>query len=185
VESARPDRTDVAQDEARLALRLHRRLGPRDGDDFSMETAESLRQLWRNTTGGVAIVMMVTTGMSLLVGGVVVMNMMLISVAERTFEIGLRRALGARHRDILRQILAESIVLTTVGGALGVILSAASLLALSSWLAEAVSSAFRASVPSWSIVLALLTSSAVGWTAGLYPAARAAGLDPVEALRRE
>ena len=112
---------ETAQDQARVVMRIRRHLGFSKPDDFSIETGESVMELWQSATRGIYVVTVVVTAISLLVGGVVVMNIMLVSVTERIREIGVRKALGARRRDILRQFLVESVILSAFGGVLGVL----------------------------------------------------------------
>jgi putative ABC transport system permease protein len=119
------------------------------------------------------------------VGGIVVMNIMLVSVTERIREIGVRKALGARRRDILRQFLVESVILSVFGGALGIAGAAVFSLLLALVLGNMMSADFSAPVRLWAVLMAVAVSSAVGLVAGIYPASRAAALDPVEALRSE
>src|SRR5262249_20513672 len=140
---------------------------------------------WQSATRGIYFVTLVVTAISLAVGGVVVMNIMLVSVTERIREIGVRKALGARRRDILRQFLVESVILSGFGGLLGVVGAAAFSFVLSLILGGLMSADFSAPVRPWAVMLAVFVSSAVGLVAGLYPASRAAALDPVVALRNE
>ncbi len=174
-----------AQEEARVVLRNRRHLGFAKPDDFSLETGESVMDLWQSATGGIYVVTLVVTAISLLVGGVVVMNIMLVSVSERVREIGVRKAMGARRRDILRQFLVESVVLATCGGALGVMGASAGAKLLALVLGSIMATRFTAPVRLWAVALALLVSGSVGLVAGIYPASRAAALDPVTALRSE
>jgi putative ABC transport system permease protein len=175
-----------AQEQARTVLRGRRHLGFAKPDDFSIETGESVMELWQSATSGIYVTTtIVVTAISLLVGGVVVMNIMLVSVTERIHEIGIRKALGARRRDILRQFLVESIVLSVLGGALGVLGATAGSKALAMVLGSIMSVEFTAPVQLWAVALALFVSGTVGLLAGIYPASRAARLDPVEALRNE
>jgi putative ABC transport system permease protein len=174
-----------AQDEARLAMRIRRHLSYDDEDDFSIETGESVMELWQTATRGIYVVTLVVTAISLLVGGVVVMNIMLVSVSERIQEIGIRKALGARRRDILRQFLVESVLLSVAGGALGVLGASAFSLVLGKVLGGMMSVSFSVPIQPWAVALALVVSSAVGLVAGIYPAGRAAALDPILALRNE
>jgi putative ABC transport system permease protein len=176
---------EEAQDQARLALRIRRHLDYDKPDDFSIETGASVMDLWQSATRGIYFVTLVVTAISLLVGGVVVMNIMLVSVTERIREIGVRKALGARRRDILRQFLVESVVLSAFGGILGVLGAAALSFLLSLILGRIMSADFSAPVRPWAVMLAVFCSSAVGLVAGIYPASRAAALDPVVALRSE
>jgi putative ABC transport system permease protein len=130
-------------------------------------------------------VTIVVTAISLIIGGVVVMNIMLVSVTERIREIGVRKALGARRRDILSQFLVESVVLSLFGGLLGVAAAAGLSFLLALILGGIMSADFSAPVRLWAVAVALFVSSAVGLVAGIYPASRAAALDPVTALRQE
>jgi putative ABC transport system permease protein len=176
---------ETAQDQARLAMRIRRHLDYSKADDFSIETGESVMQFWESATRGLYVVTLVVTAISLLVGGVVVMNIMLVSVTERIREIGVRKAMGARKRDIVRQFLVESVVLATLGGALGVVGAAIFSFGLAQVLGSIMSADFSAPVRLWAVLLALGVSGATGLVAGIYPAGRAAALDPVVALRNE
>jgi putative ABC transport system permease protein len=176
---------EAAQDEARMAMRIRRHLSYADRDDFDIETGESVMSLWESATRGIYVVTLVVTAISLLVGGVVVMNIMLVSVTERIQEIGVRKALGARRRDILRQFLVESVLLSAAGGVLGILGASAFSLVLGHLLGNMMGADFSAPVQPWAVVLALAMSSAVGLVAGIYPAGRAAALDPIIALRNE
>jgi len=176
---------EAAQDQVRVAMRARRHLTYNKPDDFNIETGETVMELWQTMTRGIYVVTFVVTAISLLVGGIVVMNIMLVSVTERIKEIGVRKALGARRGDILRQFLVESVILSGFGGFLGVLGAAAFSLALASVLGSMMSAHFSAPVRPWAVALALGVSSIVGLVAGLYPANRAAALDPVEALRNE
>jgi putative ABC transport system permease protein len=176
---------EAAQDQARVAMRVRRHLGFRRPDDFSIETGESVMTLWQSLTRGIYVVTIVVTAISLLVGGVVVMNIMLVSVTERIREIGVRKALGARRRDILRQFLVESVILSAFGGLLGILGAAILSGGLAMILGGIMSADFSAPVRLWAVLLAVFVSSAVGLLAGIYPASRAAALDPVVALRNE
>jgi putative ABC transport system permease protein len=176
---------ETAQDQARVAMRVHRHLNYDKADDFSVETGQSVMDLWQSATRGIYVVTIVVTAISLLVGGIVVMNIMLVSVTERIREIGVRKALGARRRDILRQFLVESVILSAFGGALGVLGATLASKGLAFVLGSIMSADFSAPVRLWAVLLALFVSSVVGLVAGIYPAGRAAALDPVEALRNE
>ena len=184
-EAVSMDRFEDAQDQVRLAMRNRRHLTYLKDDDFSIETGESIMDLWQTATRGIYVVTIVVTAISLLIGGIVVMNIMLVSVTERIQEIGVRKALGARRRDILRQFLVESVVLSGFGGLLGVLGAAGIAVGLGSVIGNMMSLDFSAPVRPWAVGLALGVSSVVGLVAGLYPASRAAALDPVEALRNE
>jgi putative ABC transport system permease protein len=176
---------EAAQDQVRVAMRARRHLTYDKPDDFNIETGETVMELWQTMTRGIYVVTIVVTGISLLVGGIVVMNIMLVSVTERIREIGVRKALGARRGDILRQFLVESVVLSGFGGFLGVLGAAAFSYGLATVLGNIMSVNFSAPVRPWAVLMALGVSSIVGLVAGIYPANRAAALDPVEALRNE
>jgi putative ABC transport system permease protein len=176
---------EAAQDQMRVAMRARRHLTYEKPDDFAIETGESIMELWQTMTRGIYVVTFVVTAISLLVGGIVVMNIMLVSVTERIKEIGVRKALGARRGDILRQFLVESVILAGFGGFLGVLGAAAFSYGLAQVLGNIMSANFSAPVRPWAVTLAIGVSSVVGLVAGIYPANRAAALDPVEALRNE
>jgi len=169
----------AAMDEATVALRVARRLRPREPDNFGMFTSDTFLDLYSQATSGIFAILVGVVALSLVVGGIVIMNIMLMVVSERTREIGLRKALGARRRDIMVQMLTESVVLSIFGGIVGTVLGAG--------IATAVSQAtpIPASVEPWSVALGIGITALVGLFFGLYPAARAARLDPIEALRRE
>ena len=179
IKSLGKDDYETAQDEARMILRARRHVRPSEADDFELTTPEMVLSLWKNLSGAIFAVIVGVASVSLIVGGIVIMNIMLVSVTERTREIGIRKALGATRRDVLGQFLIEAITLSLVGGMIGLILGAgfAVLLGLFTPLPVYVSPL--------AIVLGLLTSSAVGMFFGAYPASRAAGLDPIESLRYE
>jgi putative ABC transport system permease protein len=174
-----------AQDQARVALRVRRHVDFGKPDDFSIETGQSVMDLWQSATRGIYVVTIVVTAISLAVGGIVVMNIMLVSVTERIREIGVRKALGARRRDILRQFLVESVILSVFGGGLGIAGAAAFSMLLAFVLGNIMSANFSAPVRLWAVMVAVAVSTGVGLVAGIYPASRAAALDPVEALRNE
>jgi putative ABC transport system permease protein len=176
---------EAAQDQARVAIRVRRRLDYQKPDDFALETGESVMRLWETSTRGIYVVTLVVTAISLLVGGIVVMNIMLVSVAERVREIGVRKAMGARRRDLLRQFLVEAVILTALGGVVGVLGASAAAFGLAQVLGGIMSADFHAPVRPWAVTAAVLVSALVGIVAGLYPASRAAALDPVVALRSE
>jgi putative ABC transport system permease protein len=174
-----PLQIEAAMDDARVAMRIQRRLRPRDTDNFGLFTSDTLKDLWRQFSQGAFAVLVGIVSLSLLVGGIVIMNIMLMIVSERTREIGLRKALGARKRDIVWQVLTESTTLSIVGGVIGTALGF--IIAI---VVEAVSP-LPADLQLWSVVLGIGMTAIVGLFFGLYPAIRAASLDPIEALRRE
>ncbi len=169
----------LAQDETRVALRVDRGLKPTEPDNFGILASGSMMELFQQATAGIAVVLVGIVGLSLLVGGIVIMNIMLMVVSERTREIGLRKALGAKRRDIMSQVLTESITLSLVGGIAGIALGT-----LFSTIISALPPV-PSSVESWSVALGVLITAAVGLFFGWMPARRAAMLDPIEALRRE
>ena len=168
-----------AQDEARAIMRARRHLAPNETDNFGIFDSASLMNLWKNLTGVIATAMIGVVSVFLVIGGVVIMNVMLATVTERTREIGIRKALGARHRDILLQFLVEATVMASVGGAIGVLTAYAI-----SGLTRATTSV-PMNVPFTAVVIAQLISAAVGIFFGVYPAKKAASLPPIEALRQE
>jgi putative ABC transport system permease protein len=168
---------EEAEGEVRTLLRSLRKTPFRDEDPFGVVGAEAIQSLWRSISAAAFAVMVLISGLSLVVGGIVVANIMFVTVVERTQEIGLRMALGAKKRDIRRQFLLESALLSTLGGAGGVL--AGALVAL------AVSQIFPATVKPGFILIGLVTAAVTGLVAGLAPAAAAARLAPVEALRYE
>ena len=169
----------VAVQETRNVLRGRHHLGPGKPDNFGVTTADTWMEFYRTLTGGIFVVMIGVASIALVVGGIVIMNIMLVSVTERTREIGVRKALGARRRDILTQFLVEATTLSLTGGIIGILLGVG--LAL---LVGAISP-LPAGVNVPAIVLGILMSSLVGIFFGSYPAFRAARLDPIDALRYE
>jgi putative ABC transport system permease protein len=168
-----------AEDEVRVLLRSFRHLRPGQEDTFSIMASESLTSAWDKLTGAIAMTAVAVVSVFMVVGGVVIMNIMLAVVTERTHEIGIRKSVGARRRDILNQFLVESSMLSAAGGVVGVLVA---------WtLAVAVRSLTPVpmAVPPLAVLLAVTLSAAVGLFFGIYPARRAAQLDPIEALRVE
>jgi putative ABC transport system permease protein len=174
IEQIRP-----TMDDATVALRMARRLSPKQPDNFGMFTSDTILGIYQSATSGIFAVLVGVVGLSLVVGGIVIMNIMLMVVTERTREIGLRKALGARRSDIMSQMLTESVVLSVFGGVVGTLLGAAIALAITAL------TPVPAAVEIWSVVLGIGITALVGLFFGLYPAMRAARLDPIEALRRE
>jgi putative ABC transport system permease protein len=180
--TVKPTSTDdltLAMDDAAVALRVTRRLKPSEPDNFGLFTSDMILDLYRQVTAGIFGVLVGIVALSLVVGGIVIMNIMLMVVTERTREIGLRKALGARRSDIMSQVLTESITLSTLGGAVGIFFGflIATLIASLTPL--------PARVEGWSVVLGIGITACLGLLFGAYPASRAAALDPIEALRRE
>jgi putative ABC transport system permease protein len=174
-----PEVVKAAMDEATVALRIERRLRPNEPDNFGMFTSDTLLGIYHTATNGIFAVLIGVVALSLVVGGIVIMNIMLMVVSERTREIGLRKALGARRRDIVWQILTESVTLSTFGGMVGTLFGFLLALAISKL------SPLPASVQLWSVLAGVGITAVVGLFFGMYPAMRAAKLDPIEALRRE
>jgi putative ABC transport system permease protein len=174
-----PELVKTAMDDATVAMRIERRLRPNEPDNFGMFTSDTFLDIYKTATNGIFAVLIGVVALSLVVGGIVLMNIMLMVVSERTREIGLRKALGARRRDIVWQILTESVTLSIFGGIVGITLGFGLALLISKL------SPLPASVQLWSVMMGLGITAIVGLFFGLYPAMRAASLDPIEALRRE
>ncbi len=168
-----------AEDEARVLMRTRRHNAPGTPDDFDLETNDTFLDIWKQISSLFAWVVLGLASIALVVGGVVIMNIMLVSVTERTREIGVRKALGAKQRDVLMQFLIESASLALVGGAIGVMggILVGKIITLVV--------GFPTAVPLWAIFLGLFLAGAVGIFFGVYPASKAARLDPVAALRAE
>ncbi|HVA94713.1 MAG TPA: ABC transporter permease [Candidatus Dormibacteraeota bacterium] len=177
---AAPNRMAEAQDEIRGVLRRRRHVAYSAPDNFGMSTAKEIADQFKQITGSVALLTAVVSSIGLLVGGVGVMNIMLMSVTQRTREIGVRKAIGARRRDVIWQFLTEAVVLTGAGGVIGVALGIAISLLINVFLPR-----LPSSVPLWAVALGVLVSMSVGLFFGIYPAVKAARLDPVDALRYE
>jgi putative ABC transport system permease protein len=176
----RPGKMDSAKDEVTALLRRRRHVRAADPDNFGIASAESVITQFREIISTVALVMVVVSSIGLLVGGLGVMNIMLMSVTERTREIGVRKAIGARRRDITWQFLMEAMTLTAGGGLMGILLG---------WLLSAAIRTFAPSLPStvplWSVIAGFSVAASVGLFFGIWPALKAAKLDPIEALRYE
>jgi putative ABC transport system permease protein len=168
-----------AQDQVRVLMRTRRHDAVGEPDDFELTTNDTFLQIWHQLTGLFAIVIVGLACISLVVGGVVIMNIMLVSVSERTREIGVRKALGATQKDVRIQFLIESTILATIGGAVGIILGISIAFLITAIIG------FPTAVSIMSIILGLLMASGVGIFFGVYPAGKAAKLDPIVALRAE
>ena len=180
VVSAIEGKLPQALDEVRTVLRIDRHVPYNKPDNFALSTAEQMVADFRQITAMTFLVMVVLSSIGLLVGGIGVMNIMLVSVTERTYEIGIRKAVGARKADVLIQFLLEAAVLTGMGGICGILFGW-----IISLISRAVFTSLPASVPLWSAVLGIVVSVAVGLFFGIWPANKAARLDPVVALRYE
>jgi putative ABC transport system permease protein len=169
----------LAEDQARVIMRVRRHNAPGQPDDFEIETNDTFLDIWKQISSLFAAVILGLASIALVVGGVVIMNIMLVSVTERTREIGVRKALGAKQRDVLIQFLIESAFLALVGGFFGVMggVLVGKLIT--------VFVGFPTAVPAWAVVLGLFLATSVGIFFGVYPASKAAKLDPVVALRAE
>jgi putative ABC transport system permease protein len=179
IKAADPDDIQTSIDEARMIMRARHNLRPSEPDDFGFMTTQELLDLYRKITTGIYSALIGLVAISLVIGGIVVMNIMLVAVTERTREIGIRKAIGARATDVLRQFLTEAVILSAFGGFIGVALGFGIAILISQ--VTPLPYALRW----WSIALGIGVSSLVGIVSGLYPAAKAARLDPIEALRHE
>jgi putative ABC transport system permease protein len=175
-----PEEIERGMSESREVLRRHRRLAADAPDNFVIFASNQIVDIWTQASGGISVVMIGVASLGLLIGGIGVMNIMLVSVTERTAEIGLRRSLGARRLDVLWQFLLEAVTLTVMGGGAGV-LSGVAVALLIQFLAPSL----KASISAGAIAAGLIVSAGVGLFFGLWPAYRAARLDPIEALRYE
>ncbi|MEC8253778.1 MAG: ABC transporter permease [Planctomycetota bacterium] len=179
VQAADSSRMEECMDEVRAILRARHHLRPKEDDDFDMLTAAGINDLWKRMTTTIFSIALFVVGISLVVGGIVIMNIMLVSVIERTREIGVRKAVGARQRDIVRQFLIESMLLSCIGGVIGVALAYGASWALRTY------TPLPAEFPAWAPPVAFFVCAGIGVFFGISPARRAADLDPIEALRTE
>jgi putative ABC transport system permease protein len=180
IAQAKPGQRQNAYDEVEGVMRRLRHLKTGQEDDFSISTPDQIIQQFDRITGLIGLVAIAISGLGLLVGGIGVMNIMLVSVTERTKEIGVRKALGARRRDIVGQFLAEAMTLTGAGGVLGIVIAV-----LITMLVGVLVPSLPSKVPSWALITGFSVSVAVGVFFGVWPAVKAARLDPVDALRYE
>ena len=169
----------ATEDAVRAVMRTRHKLKPEQKDNFVLETADQDLEFWNKIKGYLVVAGVALPAIGLVVGAIVIMNIMLVAVAERTSEIGVRKSLGARRRDILAQFLVEAATLSTVGAALGVAAGAA----IAALIAAV--SPLPTHVAAWSVIVAVLLGAGVGIVAGVYPASRASRLDPITALRAE
>lgn len=175
-----PGEKAAAEDQVRSVLRRRRNVPYNKPDNFGISSSEQIAHEFRQITGSVGLLIIVISSIGLLVGGVGVMNIMLMSVTQRTREIGVRRAIGARRRDVTWQFLTEAMTLTGAGGVIGVLLGVGISLLINATLPQ-----LPSAVPLWAVVVGVLVAMSVGLFFGMYPAVKAARLDPVEALRYE
>ena len=179
IQSPSPQDMVATMEVVRQVMRIRHKLRPNVPDDFTLQTQDSALAFWRKIQGYLVLAGIALPAIGLLVGSIVIMNIMLVAVAERTHEIGIRKALGAKRSDILSQFLAESTTLAVIGAAVGI--------AAGFGLAELIAaiSPLPAAVAMWSIVVGVMVGAGVGIVSGVYPASRAARLDPIAALRQE
>jgi putative ABC transport system permease protein len=165
------------EDEVRVLMRARRHVPYHEDDTFGINASETLMAAWKNLTGSIFAVTIGVVAVFMVVGGIVIMNIMLATVTERTHEIGIRKSVGARRRDILWQFVFEAAALASAGGIMGVLLAY-----LIAWVVALV---FTAAVPLSAVIMGITLSTLVGLFFGIYPAMRAAALDPIQALRAE
>jgi len=168
-----------AQDQVRLVMRTRRNVPYDKPDDFAIMTADTFMEMYRNFTSTAFIVMIGVSSIALVVGGIVIMNIMLVSVTERTREIGIRKAVGAKKKNILWQFLIEAVTLSLVGGSIGIILGGIMAKVVAAF------SPLPAAIEVWSVITGLIIATSVGLFFGIFPAVKAAKLDPIVCLRHE
>jgi putative ABC transport system permease protein len=179
VKAADPALMEETMDQARAVLRSRHHLHPGEDDDFGIVSSEGINNVWKNMTSMIFNVAIFVVGISLVVGGIVIMNIMLVSVIERTREIGVRKAVGARQRDIVLQFLMESVILSLLGGLIGILVAGAAAAGLENL------TPLPARFPGWAPPVAFGVCAAIGVFFGIHPARRAAHLNPIDALRAE
>jgi putative ABC transport system permease protein len=167
----------VLEDAVRALMRARRHIPYKEDDNFGINASDTIMALWHQLTASIFAVTVGIVAVFMVVGGIVIMNIMLASVTERTHEIGIRKSLGARRRDILMQFIIEASLMALTGGATGVLLSL--------MISKIVNIFFTSSVPLSAVLVGLFLSTAVGLFFGIYPASKAANLEPIEALRTE
>lgn len=179
IHTSSQEQMEEAKEEVRTILRSKRHLSFNDPDDFSFQTSETFIQLYKTATTGIFFAMIAISSLALVVGGIVIMNIMLVAVTERTKEIGIRMAVGARRMDILFQFLAEAAAISTTGGIIGILIGF--------MIAKIVTAAtsMPSSLEPISIIVAILVSTSIGVFFGLYPASKASKLNPIESIRSE
>ncbi len=177
--AASAEHLQAAQDQARLVLRTRRHVGYGEKETFYITTADTLMSLWNNINSAFFIAFIIISSLASVVGGIVIMNIMLVTVAERTREIGLRKSIGARRGDILQQFFMEALMLCLMGGLIGIGLGSGAAVLIAQF------TPFPTVVQINAVIVGLVVSTTIGLIFGIYPAQRAASLDPVEALRRE
>jgi putative ABC transport system permease protein len=179
VQAARQEWMQAAEDESRQLMRAHRHVGPKDEDNFGVIEPSAVMGLWEKLTGTLAKASVGVVGVFLVIAAIVIMNVMLASVTERTREIGVRKSLGATRRDVLLQFLVEASVMAAVGGVIGVTGAYGAAFLIDAF------TPLPMHVPILAVVISVSVSAMVGMISGVYPAAKAAKLDPIEALRFE
>ena len=177
---AKSGKLKQALDEVEGLLRMRRNLKPSEPRDFDLSTSDRVIAQFDSITGAVGLIAIAISSIGLLVGGIGVMNIMLVSVTERTREIGVRKAIGATRRDIVFQFLFEAMTLTGVGGILGIILAVGA-----SYIIIALVPSLPATIPTWAVITGFVVSVTIGLVFGVWPARKAARLDPIESLRYE